>query len=125
MSVRLMIAIACLLFAADLLFLAPLGLLIGWRFLALQSLLTAAMGLLVIAYYEWRWAGVIAERFDGEYPEPLSSGCLQKVFLVVAAVFLILPGALSDVIGLMLLAPPVRRLAARALPRCQAAATTE
>ncbi|MCE5269477.1 MAG: FxsA family protein [Planctomycetaceae bacterium] len=121
MSARFLVVITCLLLAADLLLLAPLCVVLGWRFLAMQGIVTAGIGILVIGYYEWRWAGAIAERLGGESPEPLNSCCLEKVFLVLAAALLILPGALTDVLGLALLTPPIRRLAAHALPRCQAA----
>jgi UPF0716 protein FxsA len=47
--------------------------------------------------------------------EPPIGPMVDGVFLAVAGMLLILPGFICDVVGLLLLIPPVRRLAARAL----------
>ncbi|MEN6449942.1 MAG: FxsA family protein [Thermoguttaceae bacterium] len=113
---RTLVAIVALLVAVDLFLLFPLCWWCGWGILPLlETVITAGLGILVIGYYEWRWAGLVAERLGGEDPTPVGAYCLEKILLVVAGLFLIIPGVLSTVIGCALLLPPVRKLAIRVL----------
>lgn len=50
----------------------------------------------------------------GHLPE---AGLLEGALVLAGGVLLVLPGVLTDVLGLLLLVPPTRRLAARALRR--------
>ncbi|MEN6457673.1 MAG: FxsA family protein [Thermoguttaceae bacterium] len=116
MRLRTFMAIVCALVAVDLLLFAPVCFLLGWQLPLVESLLSGGMGILVIGYYEWRWAGLIADRLGGECPEPLGTAQLERILLIVAGLFLILPGILSTILGMLMLLPPVRRLTAHALP---------
>ena len=73
--------------------------------------LTTVLGLAVILYYEWRWSEAVAERLMSE-PAVLDGWALEKILLLVAGIILVIPGFLTDIFGLVLLVPRVRRLIA-------------
>lgn len=92
---------------AELLVLIELGRVVGALELFTYLVLAAALGA-AIARAEGvrilsRWR---AATLGGHVPE---GGTLEEVLKVGAGVLLFLPGALSDVAGLALLLPPVRR----------------
>ncbi len=118
MSIRVLVIAVCLFVAADLLLLVPLSYFFGWVFPLEETVVSAALGLLVIGYYEWRWSSVIAERLRSEESGPVGNYCLEKILLLLAGAFLILPGILSTAVGVVLLLPGVRRLVVQLLSAC-------
>ncbi len=88
----------------------------GWPYVATENVVSALFGVAVILYYEWRWSALVAHSLDTPPPFPAPTNGRfdrsEKMLLVVAGVFLILPGLVTDLIGLLLLAPPIRRWAA-------------
>lgn len=83
----------------------------GWKPTLAENGLTTVLGLAVILYYEWRWSEAVAERLMSE-PAVLDGWALEKILLLVAGIILVIPGFLTDIFGLVLLVPRVRRLIA-------------
>ena len=80
---------------------------LGWRFLVNVSVVTGVLGLCVIGLAVVRYAAVVARRLDQDecLDDELSAGLL----LLVAGVLLLLPGIITDTLGLVLLLPATRR----------------
>jgi UPF0716 protein FxsA len=97
--------------AFDFLLLAALCYWFGWRPALAENGLTTVIGLVVILYYEWRWSEGVAKRLESE-PAILDDWALERILLLVAGIVLLIPGVLTDVLGLILLMPRVRRLIA-------------
>jgi UPF0716 protein FxsA len=115
---RRMVIVACFLVAADLLLLASLSYFWEWTYPLIASVLSTALGIGVILYYEFRWSRVVAEHFDSRDATRADADaffCLEKILLFAAGVFLIIPGTLTDFVGLLLLSPAVRQPVARLL----------
>jgi UPF0716 protein FxsA len=103
--------ILCLLLAIDFLLMILLWCRFGWKPALAEIGLTTVIGLVVIVYYEWRWSEGVGKRLESE-PAILDGWAFEKILLLVAGVVLLIPGVLTDVFGLVLLLPPVRRLIA-------------
>ena len=91
----------------------------SWQVAALEILASALLGVLVLRYVSWQFGRKILARLAaGEFPgDALADGAL----LAIAGMLLILPGLIGDVVGLLLLIPPVRWLVIGWLKRRQAA----
>jgi UPF0716 protein FxsA len=80
---------------------------IGWTLLAL--LVTSALGGWLLrreGVRAWR-----ALRETASSGRPVGAGATRGVVGLLGALLLVVPGFITDVVGLMLLIPPVRRLA--------------
>jgi UPF0716 protein FxsA len=104
--------IICAVVTLDLLFLGVLSYRFDWRLPLAETVVITIVGLLVIGYYEWRWSDVVAKSLESE-PGLLDSTSLEKILLLVAGIVLLIPGVLTDVLGLLLLTPWVRRFIVR------------
>jgi UPF0716 protein FxsA len=80
-----------------------------WPTLAL-IVLSAIVGVMTLRAHQARAVQVMERGLSGISPGTFLA---QGVFQVVAGILLILPGFLTDAIGLILLAPPVQRLILR------------
>jgi UPF0716 protein FxsA len=104
--------IICAVVVLDWLFLGALFYCFGWRLPLVENIIATVIGLLAIGYYEWRWSDVVAQYLQSE-PGLLDRHSLEKILLLVAGIVLLIPGILTDALGLLLLTPGVRRLIAR------------
>jgi UPF0716 family protein affecting phage T7 exclusion len=86
----------------------------GWNLCLVEAGLTTIAGLMVIIYYEWRWSETVAEHLECE-PVALDSWCLEKILLLICGFALLIPGLLTDLLGLLMLMPTVRRMIATTL----------
>ncbi len=111
----------------DLMLLVRIGDVIGgWNAFAI-AVLGAVIGLAVVRRTGWKvladWSRALAERREPE------EGILGAVLWVVAGLLLMIPGVVSDALGLLLLIGPVRRAVAalvrRRLRERMATATVE
>jgi UPF0716 protein FxsA len=98
-----------LLVAVDFLVMAGFWHWFGWKPTLAENGLMTIVGLIVIIYYEWRWSEAVAKRLEIE-PVTLDRWSVEKILLLVAGVVLLIPGFLTDILGLVLLIPRVRRL---------------
>jgi UPF0716 protein FxsA len=98
--------------ALDLLLLGMLFCRFDWKLALAETLVTSIAGLLVIGYYEWRWADVVVKSLESE-PGVLDRLSLERILLLIAGIVLLIPGVLTDAAALILLVPWVRRLVAR------------
>jgi UPF0716 family protein affecting phage T7 exclusion len=80
----------------------------GWKPIIIQSVATTVIGLTVIVYYEWRWSEFVAKRLEAE-PATLDVGSFEKILLLIAGIVFLIPGIVTDFLGLFLLMPKVRR----------------
>lgn len=87
----------------------------SWQFALLEILASGVLGLTVIRYVTSQFGRRIVSRLVAqEFPgDALAHGAL----LFIAGVLLILPGVMGDVVGLLLLTPPVRWLVVARLRR--------
>ena len=91
---------------------------LGWRFLVNVSIVTGVLalcGLVVIGLAVMRYASVVVRRLDQDecLDDELSAGLL----LLVAGILMLLPGIITDTLGLLLLLPATRRFAVAAIHR--------
>jgi len=97
----------------DALLLAKIGVLIGWMTPLALVVVTGVVGAWLFRLEGGRaweqWQGALAE---GRLPE---QGVLGGVLLLLGGALLVTPGVITDVVGLLLLLPPSRALAVRAL----------
>jgi UPF0716 protein FxsA len=89
----------------DLTLLLVLGNYTSWKVALVEVLASAVLGVVVIRYVTGR--DVFSRLAVRESP---SAALGHGVLLFVAGILLILPGIISDVVGLLLLIPLVRRL---------------
>jgi UPF0716 protein FxsA len=82
-----------------------------WRLTVLFVLGTGALGAWLIRSQGWRaWRRIRQDMADGKVPaESIQDGLL----ILVAGLLLITPGVLTDVVGVLLLVPPLRRMVGR------------
>jgi UPF0716 protein FxsA len=86
---------------------------LGWGWTLVNGAATALLGLAVGIYCVWRYGGAVASRLDND--DRIDDRLLGGLLLLVAAFLLLLPGFISDIAGLVLLVPAVRRRLVRAL----------
>jgi UPF0716 protein FxsA len=110
MMKRLSIAFLALV-ATDLALLTGIGLTTGWRMPLVVSSITGIVGLIAIGCAAARLGKLLAANEDGNifFRERPTT---YTWVLLVAGILLLLPGLISDVLGLVLLIPPVGRRAA-------------
>jgi UPF0716 protein FxsA len=104
--------ILCAAVAMDLMFFGLFSYYLDWKIALTELTITTVVGLAVIGYYEWRWSGVVAKHLESE-PGLLDTSSLERLLLLIAGIVLLIPGVLTDVLGLLLLVPWVRRFIAR------------
>jgi UPF0716 protein FxsA len=96
-----------------------------WQFLLGEMLLTGAFGWLVIRYLPARFRRAMNEAalegrlMDGAHNA--HDGALEAYLVLLAGILLIIPGIVSDVLGLLLLIPPIRLLVIAGVHRCRRA----
>jgi UPF0716 protein FxsA len=79
---------------------------VPWRIAVLEVVATALLGLAVLWYWRMRHTRRIGARLVAcEFPGDV---LLDEGLILLGAILLILPGVKTDVIGLLLLIPPVR-----------------
>jgi UPF0716 protein FxsA len=100
--------IICSVVVVDLLLLVTLSCQVGWRVPLFEFVATTGMGVFVIVYYEWRWSATVAKCLELE-AGLLDAKSLERMLLLVAGIILLIPGLLTDLLGLVLLVPWVRR----------------
>jgi UPF0716 protein FxsA len=100
--------IVCVVIALDFFLWATLWFWFGWKLTLIQTVLTTIVGVVVIFYYEWRWSEVVAKRLEAE-PASLDGGSLEKLLLLIAGIVFLIPGIVTDLLGVFLLMPGVRR----------------
>jgi UPF0716 protein FxsA len=96
---------------ADLALLLWLASALSWQWAIVLLLGSAALGLWLLRSTRDRWQGSL--RDAARSPELLASGVFDEVLLLLAAVLLLLPGPVGDLLGLLLLIPAVRRTVRR------------
>ena len=87
----------------------------SWQFALLEILASGLLGLAVVRYVTSQFGRRIVSRLAAqEFPgDALAHGAL----LFIAGALLVLPGVMGDVVGLLLLIPPVRWLVVANLRR--------
>jgi UPF0716 family protein affecting phage T7 exclusion len=101
--------IICAVVVLDLLFWGMLSYWLGWSYGLVETGLTTIAGLAVIIYYEWRWSDAVTKRIESE-PRLLDGWVFEKVLLLIAGIVLLIPGVLTDCLGIAMLMPAVRRM---------------
>jgi len=95
---------------ADWLLLTTLVYFVNWRIPLAENIATTLIGFVVIAIYLWRWSDPFARSMDADHCAPLSDRHrLEGLLLLGAGILLLIPGVLTDVVGLVMLLPWVRR----------------
>ncbi|MCA9538052.1 MAG: FxsA family protein [Myxococcales bacterium] len=107
-----LLAVLVLLPAIELWLLIEVGARIGGGPTVLLVFLTAAVG---VTLARGQGLAVLDRLRRGEVPA--DAALLDGPMLALAALCLLLPGLITDTIGALLLIPPLRRVAARALVR--------
>jgi UPF0716 family protein affecting phage T7 exclusion len=83
------------------------GCYVPWKILCIVPIATLVLGVAVIAVALFRYGGDVAAKLDED--ENLDDRLAGKLLLILAGVLLILPGFLTDILGLALLLPQSRR----------------
>jgi UPF0716 family protein affecting phage T7 exclusion len=113
---RRLLSVLCVLVTVDLLMLVVMSYFVDWRLPLGESIVMVVVGLAVLTHYQSRWSKAIAESLDADCLHAASDRhCVEELLLLVAGILLLVPGALGDVVGLLLLVPWVRRRTARNL----------
>ena len=99
---RTVVVLTSVVLAIDLVSTAILVGYVGWWFALGEALLSGLFGLAVVGYLFWQHRKVYAR-------SPSTELQWNGVLLLMAAAMLILPGIVSDAIGLLLLVPPLRK----------------
>jgi UPF0716 protein FxsA len=97
----------------DVVVFAVCGLYFGWGWTLLNAIATALAGLAAGLYFVWRYGGAVAASLDND--DRVDDHLLTGLLLLPAAFLLLLPGFATDIAGLVLLVPAVRRRIVRAL----------
>jgi UPF0716 protein FxsA len=92
----------------DWVFLAVLVGWLGWQLPLVETAVMGTLGLLVIVYYEWRWSEPVALRLQSE-PGLLDRWSFDKILLLIGGLVLLIPGFVTDFMGVLLLMPGIRR----------------
>jgi UPF0716 protein FxsA len=100
--------IICAAVALDFLLWATLWCWLDWELVLVQTGTTVVLGLVVIYYYHRRWSELVARNFDSR-SATVSAWSFEKLLLLVAGITLLIPGIVTDFLGLLLLVPGVRR----------------
>jgi UPF0716 protein FxsA len=100
--------IVCLMVGVDALLWGMLWYWFGWKVGLIETGATTVIGLLVILYYEWRWSEAVAKRLELE-PATLDSWSLEKMLILISGIVFLIPGVVTDLLGVLLLVPGVRR----------------
>jgi UPF0716 protein FxsA len=112
---RALIALLVVIWVCAFAILVPLGFYGSWKLTVLEIVATALLGVAVIRWLRGRFdRTVVAKLVAGEFP---GDALLDALLIFLAGVFLILPGVISDVAGLLLLIPPIRWLLVALLRR--------
>ncbi len=72
-------------------------------------MLTAAVGLVIVRAQGLDMLRTAQAQIDQGATEALAKDALNGLFLLLAAVFLMIPGFMTDGVGFLLLVPPLRR----------------
>jgi UPF0716 protein FxsA len=80
----------------------------GWKLAIVETGATTVIGLAVILYYERRWSETVVKRIESQ-PLLLDGWSFEKILLLIAGIVLLIPGFATDLVGLLLLMPGVRR----------------
>jgi UPF0716 protein FxsA len=99
------------LFIVDSLLLVGAGWEYGWRAPVYFAIGSVLLGLPVIALALWQFGARISTRLNND--ECLTDNTLAGVFLLLAGFLLLLPGLITDAVGLALLFPSVRSYAVK------------
>lgn len=79
-----------------------------WEIALLEVAATALLGLAVLRHLKMRWGRRIGARLVAhEFPGDI---LLDGGLLLLAGILLVMPGVITDLVGLLLLVPPVRWL---------------
>jgi UPF0716 protein FxsA len=100
--------IFCVVLTLDVMLWGVLWYWFGWKVGLVETGGTALLGLSVIFYYEWRWSESVAKRLESE-PASLDRWSLEKMLLLIAGLVFLIPGVVTDLLGVLLLMPGVRR----------------
>jgi UPF0716 family protein affecting phage T7 exclusion len=100
--------IICAVVTFDLLLVISLSVFVGWRLPLAEVVATTTLGVLVILYYQLRWAKVVTKQLEME-PGLLDRKSMEKMLLLVAGMTLLIPGLVTDALALVLMVPWVRR----------------
>ena len=109
----------CLIVGLDLVLLLAVTWWVSWKVTLIQNILSAILGIAVIIRYELRWSRMVAENLGVDDSESLGDHGLEKLLLLGAGILLLIPGLLSDLFGLLLLVPWIRRKTASILLACR------
>jgi UPF0716 protein FxsA len=115
MTFRRLPLVICSVVVLDMLLLGTLWYAFHWSLPLASTVTTTIVGLIVIGYYELRWSESVARSLEQE-PGLLDRLSLERILLLVAGVILLIPGVMTDVLGLLLILPPVRRFVAGHCP---------
>jgi UPF0716 protein FxsA len=107
--IRRLPTIICLIVLADLLILLLITYCFGWKITLIQNIASTILGIAVIIRYERHWSHLVAENMGVDDSKPLGRRSIEKMLLLVAGILLIIPGIFTDLLGLSLLMPWVRR----------------
>jgi UPF0716 family protein affecting phage T7 exclusion len=80
----------------------------GWELPLGETVIMGVVGLLVIVYYEWRWSEPVAMRLQSE-PGLLDRWSFERILLLIAGLVMLIPGVVTDFLGVLLLMPGIRR----------------
>lgn len=87
----------------------------GWLFIIAAILFTAFLGSLLFRWQGWdTWVRLNQRLQKGDMP---GEELVESFMLLIGAVLLMLPGFVTDTIGLVLLLPPTRKAMARRVVR--------
>ena len=107
-SVAAVLALVTLLLAAEVALFVAGGQYLGWPFMLGLSSVTGVIGLVIVGLAVWRYVPAIAARLDQE--ECLDDRLSNGMLILLAGILLLLPGLITDLLGVVLLLPWTRRL---------------
>ena len=109
----LLLALILLIPVGELYLLIQVGSEIGAIPTILLSLLTAVLGVYLVRIQGFAVLSRLAGALDRR--EPVAAELLEGALLLLAGLFLLVPGFVSDTVGFLLLVPPLRRLVSQAV----------